>query len=312
MTDFPTGLLDFGRRFCTDEACQEYMISVRWPGGFKCPNCKTGDPYWIKSRRVLECRKCRRQHSLTAGTVMHRTKTPLCSWFVGAYLMTSHTPGLSAVQFQRQAEIPRYETAFQMLHKLRAAMVRPCREKLEGVVEVDETFIGGRKKGPRGRGAKGKTLVAIAVEDRNGHAGRVRLKRIPNAGRKSLAKFLQSAVEPRTVVRTDGWKGYDKIEDDGYRHEVVTTEVPEQTSGVLPHAHRAASNLKTWLTGTHHGVSPKHLQAYLNEFGFRFNRRGRPMAAFNTVLRLGVEAEAPTYEGLYDAGESGGWEHPFL
>jgi transposase-like protein len=221
---------------------------------------------------------------------MHRSKQPLHLWFWGAYLVTTHTPGMSALQFARQTGISTYETAFMMLHKLRAAMVREGRDRLRGIVEADESYVGGREAGPGGRGARGKAIVAAAVEvrkDDNGRAfaGRLRLCLIPNV--------------------------YNGIKALGYRHEPVVEGTPENAPNVLPHVHRVFSNLKSWLIGTHHGVSKQHLQAYLNEYVFRFNRRRTPMAAFQTVLGLIAERVGPTYDGLYGVAKGRkAWRHP--
>ena len=256
-----------------------------------------------------------------AGTIMQDSHTPLSTWFWGAYLVTTQTPGQSAVQFQRQLGLRRYETAFQILHKLRAGMVRPERDAIgsQYPVEVDETLVGGRTR-DQGRGVHPKATVAGAIEVRprpagaNGkkpkravYAGRLRLRLVPNRGAKTLTGFVQEKVAKGAVVRTDGWQGYDELAALGYSHEpMVLDGDPERTDAHLPMIPIAFSNLKTWLLGTHHGVSHQHLQAYLNEFVFRFNRRFYPMTAFNSVLGLASHASAPTYETLY----SGEWTHP--
>ena len=233
---------------------------------------------------------------------MHRSKMPLSVWFQAAYLVTTHTPGMSALQFQRQMGLSSYQTAFTMLHKLRAAMVKPGRDRLSGIVEVDETYIGGGKPGPSGRGALGKVIVAGAVDLRGKYANRLRLRVIPNVSSETLTRFVQANAMVGCEVKTDDWRGYSKLVVLGYRHTVTSD---------IPHIHRAFSNLKTWLIGTHHGVSEQHLQAYLNEYAFRFNRRKTPMAAFQTVLGLTKERLGPTYSGLYGVAKgTGEWKHP--
>jgi transposase-like protein len=252
---------------------------------------------------------------------MKSSHTPLSVWFWGAYLVTTQTPGQSALQFQRQLGLSRYETAFQMLHKLRAGLVRPERDAIGDPypVEVDEALVGGRTKG-EGRGVHHKATVVGVVEvrtrppgtegkkhKRTVYAGRLRLRLVPGRGAKELTEFVQENVAKGAVVRTDGWKGYDDLAKLGYSHEpLVLDGDPERTDAHLPMIHIAFSNLKTWLLGTHHGVSHHHLQAYLNEFVFRFNRRFYPMTAFNSALGLAAHASAPTYETLY----SGEWIHP--
>lgn len=306
---FPKTRLEFQKWFPDEKACLDYLRQSRWSDGFVCPQCgSTRDPYSIEAYQRFECSGCGHQTSVTAGTVMHRTKMPLQAWFEGAYLVTTLTPGLSAVQFQRQLGINTYETAFQMLHKLRAAMVRPERDRIHGLVEADETLIGGKKAGKRGRGAAGKVLVVGAIEvlgknEKRERAGRLRLHVVPDASARSLVGFITDKVEPGSIITTDDWLGYTGLEDKGYRHEVVG---PKE----LEHIHHTFGNLKTWLKGTHHGVSSKHLQAYLNEFVFRHNRRRTPMAAFQTILGLATHAEGPTYKQIYSAGNKGGWVHP--
>lgn len=298
--DFPNTIFEFQERFATEKACVDFLMASRWPDDFTCPRCGGKTFYWIEGRNLLQCRTCRKQTSATAGTIMHRTKQPMRVWFWAAYLVTTHTPGLSAVQLQRQVGLTSYKTAFLLLHKLRAAMVRQGREKLRGVVEVDETFIGGEEPEMRGRALGLKALVVGAVEDRGESAGRVRLRLIPNAKGATLEKFVKENVEPGSEVRTDGWAGYNGLISLGYLHMPSIEGTPARATVILPHVHRVFANLKTWILGTHHGaISHQHLQAYLNEFTFRYNRRGTPMAAFQTVLGLSEERLGPTYKGLY-------------
>jgi transposase-like protein len=309
--DFPRTVLEFQQRFVTEAACLEYLIESRWPDGFACPRCGGREAYWKAPRNLFECKACGYQASVTAGTVMHRSKMPLARWFWGAYLVTTHTPGLSARQFARQMALP-YETAFQMLHKLRAAMVKEGRERVRGTVEVDETYVGGERSGKGGRGAYGKVLVAGAVEVRGHKAGRVRLSVIRSASGDQLIGFVRGAVEEGADVMTDAWKGYAGLTAAGYEHLAQVEGKPDRAPEILPHIHRVFSNLKMWLLGTHHGsVSKQHMQAYLNEFTFRFNRRKTPMAAFQTLLGLIGERCGPTYEGLYGIAKGReGWMHP--
>jgi hypothetical protein len=348
---FPSTLPEFQTAFPDDAACATYLEKLRWPDGFSCSKCGwRGEPYRFGSRSsvVLRCRGCKDKGnvSLTAGTVMHRTHMPLSMWFWGAYLVTTQTPGQSALQFQRQLGIATYETAFAMLHKLRAGMVRPERDAIGGehAVEVDECLVGGATRG-EGRGVHHKATVVGAVEvrirkdaeDRTAryrqkhdkgiplkklvYAGRLRLRVVsglpsmtdmlanPLSGRGAdvLCGFVRENVAPGSTVRTDGWIGYRNLPSLGYKHEsLVLGGDPEKTDGHLPMIHLVFSNLKTWLRGTHHGVSQQHLQSYLNEFVFRFNRRFYPMTAFDSVLGLAVRSEAPTYAALY----SGEWAHP--
>jgi len=257
---------------------------------------------------------------------MQNSKMSLCTWFWGAFLVTSLTPGMSALQFQKMLGIKRYETAFNMLHKLRAAMIRPERDAIgsEWPVEVDETYIGGATQG-EGRGRHHKTLVAGVVEvrprkkapgpdpnlpsggqkHRGGHgrdiiAGRLRLQVIANRKQETLEPFVLDNVKPGTEVRTDGWTGYDNLKKLEYQHKTVAIQGDHtKTEQHLPMIHIVFGNLDAWLLGTHHGVSPKHLQGYLNEFVFRFNRRFWPLVAFDSVLKIAARVEPPTYAMLY-------------
>lgn len=309
MIDFPTSLPDFARRFSTEAACWEYLREARWPEGFVCPRDGLPGKSFITTRGHWVCQKGH-HISVTSRTALHKTKQPLTLWFWAAYLMATSTPGISASQLARQLRL-NYETAYMMLQRLRAATVNPGREPLHGAIEVDETIIGSRQKGIRGRKlGPNKSLVICAVETRNGHAGRVRLRRIRGATKGEISKFLEKHVSFGTLVVTDGWAAYRQLTGLGYRHKVIKGESSVDVAIQLTHVHRVFSNLKTWLTGTHHGVSGKHLQAYLNEFAFRFNRRRKPMAGFNRLLGIATVVPGPEYRKLYRSGEGNGWIHP--
>jgi transposase-like protein len=321
---FPGSLPEFQRLFPDDAACAAYLEKARWSDGFVCPQCGVvGEPFRFANRcGVMRCRACRRDTSLTAGTVMERTHTPLSVWFWAAYLVSSQTPGMSAVQFQRQLGLSRYETAFQILHKLRVGMVRPDQDRIGGEpsirVEVDETWVGGRTRG-KGRGVHDKVLVACAVEVRQRqpgtklderkdgrYAGRVRLAIAPDRSAESLCSFVEGTVLPGVAISTDDWSAYASLGARGYRHTAVAERGdPRVAEEHLPMIHLVFAGLKTWLMGTHHGVSHQHLQAYLNEFTFRFNRRFYPFNAFRSLLGIAGDVTAPTYAELY----SGEWQH---
>ena len=316
---FPGSLPEFQHLFPNEAACAAYLERARWREGFVCRHCGAADePYRFANRSgVLRCRHCGRDNSLTAGTVMERTHIPLSVWFWAAYLVTTQTPGISAVQFQRQLGLSRYETAFQILHKLRGGMVRPDQDRIGGkaeeIVEADETWVGGRTRG-KGRGVHGMILVAGAVEVRQRkratsslnkrkkgrYAGRVRLAVIPDRSANSLGGFIESAVAPGARIITDDWSGYADLSARNYLHTAVAQRGnPQVTEEFMPIIHLVFSNLKTWLRGIHHGVSPQHLQAYLNEFTFRFNRRFYPFNAFRSLLGIAGDLTALTYADLY-------------
>jgi transposase-like protein len=302
--DFPRTIVEFQRWFPDDEACTQYLVESRWPERFRCPRCGHGHAWPVSKRRVLwECTACHRQTSVTAGTVLHKTRTPLHLWFWAAYLMTTPTPGMSALQLQRQLGISRYETAWMMLHKLRRAMVNPEREPLTGQVEVDECFVGGIEAGLRGGRARGaKALVAVGVEVRGAGSGRVRMAVIADASASALTGFVRDNVAAGATVHTDAWKGYRPLSRLGYDHQPRSQRAArargEDIDEILPRVHRAISNLKSWLQGTHRGVSGEHLQVYLDEYTFRFNRRRTPMAAFQTLLGLQAQQPPTTYRQI--------------
>lgn len=327
----PYTLLDFRRMFPDEQACIDYLFHIRWSNGFTCPKCGETRYYWMQDDpAVVQCPNHHRT-SMTAGTAMHKSKQSLTLWFHAAYLVSTLTPGISALQFQKQLAIKRYETAYNLLHKLRSVLVAPEREKLRGVVEVDEAFVGGPEEGRRGRGAETKVLVICGVEvvtypapdptqpdNPNAavmktRAGRVRLSIIPDAEAATLLPWVEANIEKGATVNTDGWSRYAGLAKRGYTHKVtLQTHKGKKTGRYLPLVHLIVSNLKRWLLGTHKGaVLPKHLQAYLNEFTFRFNRRFWRGPAFLRALGLVVSSECwPEYETLYHAGGEGGWLHP--
>lgn len=295
--DFPKTFPEFVRWFPDDQACWDYLVQSRWPDGVMCAD---GHPAALMAKRKTFYCKDGHQFTVTSGTIMHRSKLPLHIWFWAAYLVTTNTPGMSAKQFAKQLDL-HYETAYMLLQKLRAGMVNPERGTLAGLVEMDEAFITG---GREAEGAKGDLAVVLAAVEvkKDNKAGRVRLHVSPSNRTQDLVRFLRANVAEGTIVVTDGNAAYKRIVSFGYEHVVEEEDVDYR----LPHIHRVFSNLKAWLIGTHHGVSHKHLQAYLNEFAFRFNRRKVPMAAFQTVLGIGTHVQGPTYEGIYQ----GGYVHP--
>ena len=273
MEDYPRTLEEFEGRFATEQACREYLMQLRWPQGFVCPRC--GGRRARPSRRgLLRCGQCDYQASVTAGTIFQDTRLPLRTWFRTMWWVTSQKNGASALGLQSILGLGSYRTAWALLHKLRRAMVRPGRERLSGRVEVDETYVGGAEEGLRGRQTQKKALVAIAAEEDGAGIGRIRMKRIRGASKQQLHGFIQEAVEPDSTIHTDGWEGYVGLEALGYRHEYDFLAGSSQSaSELLPHVHRVAALLKRWLIGTHQGaVSREHLDYYLDEYTFRFNR----------------------------------------
>ena len=299
---YPRTVPEFNRFFPDEQARLDYLAACRWPDGFRCPRCGHDEAFVLPRRRLWQCKSCAYQVSVTAGTILHRTRTSLLTWFWAAYWMTAHKPGLSALQLQHMLGLPSYATAWLILHKLRRAMVNANREPLAGTIEIDETFIGGEQLGLRGGRQlvdRKALLVAVAVEVRGEGSGRCRIEVIPDAAAPTLSGFIVRNVRLGSMILSDGYRGYTGehgVIASGYVHLPRTQESFRLagTEDVVPHAHRAISNLKAWLLGTHRGVGADHLQVYLDEFVFRHNRRGNPQAAFQTLLGLGTgRAPAP-------------------
>ena len=302
--DQPRSLLEFQRDFPDDAACVRYLAARRWPTGFVCPACGATRAYELVDRRLWQCAACRQQTSLTAGTVLHGTRLPLITWFWAMYLAATLNTGISARQLRKQLGLRRYETAWMLLQKIRRAMVNPQRERLSGEVEVDKTWVGGRQEGfHRGRSTTDRKalLVAIAVEHHGHSLGRLRMEVIRDASGATLTDFVLRNVAPGSTLHSDTWAGYNRLLASGYRHRPrsarALTKAGEEVN-IVPGAHRVVSNLKTWLRGTHRGVGADHLERYLEEFVFRFNRRFYPMAAFDTLLGLTSKIEPTAYAEL--------------
>jgi transposase-like protein len=276
MEDYPKDLLEFEARFSTEEACQDYLFQLRWPTGFCCPHCQ-GTNAWRTQRGLYKCRTCHQHVSVTAGTIFHGSHKPLRLWFRAMWQITSQKYGANALGLQRVLGLGSYHTAWEWLHKLRRAMVRPGRDRLKGVIEVDETYLGGKKPGKRGRGAEGKALIVVAVEDTSGTRktgiGRIRLQRVADASAQSLNAFITSCITAGSTVRTDGWTGYAQVQELGYIH-MLARDSSAVGEDELALCHRIIALFKRWLLGTYQGaVRPEHLDYYLDEYTFRFNRR---------------------------------------
>jgi len=274
MEDYPSNLMAFNARFATEEACREYLFRLRWPEGFRCPGCG-GRKAWATKRGLWHCSGCDRQVSVTAGTIFQDTRKPMRMWFQAMWWVCSQKTGASAAGLQQVLGLGSYQTAWTWLHKLRRAMVRPGRDRLRGLVEVDETYVGGKEDDVIGRGAKDKALVVIGVEKEGRRIGRVRMRAIGDFTAAELCGFVRDSVEPGTTVRTDGLRSYLTLAQRGYVHDRILHKQHQETaSELMPGVHLVASLLKRWLLGTHQGrVSRDHLPYYLDEFTFRFNRR---------------------------------------
>jgi len=301
MPDFPRSILEFQRQFPDEAACVAWLAAARWPEGFRCPVCGHDHAWELDTKAwTWECAECHRQTSVTAGTVMHGSKLPLTVWFWASYLMATHSNGISARQMGRQLGLGSYKSAWLLCAKLRRAMVNPARALLSGLVEVDETQISCRTKddpvaGGQGRDPDGKMQVIAAVEVVGNAPGRLRLGVIEDASSASLHPFIQANVAAGSTLKTDGWSAYPGVP--GFKHEPhVVGKMAAHI--VLPWVHRVFSNLKTWALGVYHGLRRMHLQSYLDEFVFRFNRRATPHAAFRTLLGIGIAIKPATYNML--------------
>jgi hypothetical protein len=301
MSDVPSSLIDFQRRFPDEAACAAWLFTVRWPAGVRCPACAhaKGWPHGGKPF-TFACAACGKQTSVTAGTIMPGSRLPLTTWFWAAWLMATHSNGISARQLRNQLGLGSSKSAWLLCAKLRRAMVAPGRSPLAGLAEVDETEIPWRTKndplaGGGGRSHQGKMLVAGAVEVADGGPGRIGLAEITDFSAPSLHGFIVANVAPRTTIRTDTWLGYPGAPDVAPDPHVIG---PIAAHVVLPWIHRVFSNLKTWALGVYHGLRRKHLQAYLDEFVFRCNRRRTRNAAFRSLLGIGVTLKHVTYNML--------------
>lgn len=263
--------MEFDELFGTEEACRDYLFDVRWPRGFVCPRCQ-GMKSWMNNRYLIVCSACGHQVSLTAGTVMQGTRKPLRMWFKAIWWVCTQKTGGSAKGLQRLLGLGSYQTAWAWLHKLRRAMIRAGREPLEGPVEVDDAFIGGKEQGVKGRDTIKKAKIVVAVEvpgPFRKSLGRIRIAHVPDFSSISLIPFILENVQPGANIITDGWEGYTPLSKHGYIHEIRLSN-----NEMLANVHRVISLLKRWLLGTHQGaVRPKQLQHYLDEFTFRHNRR---------------------------------------
>ena len=273
MKEYPMTFEEFINRFSTEEQCREYLYNLRFSNGFCCPKCN-GDKCWKIGSVLFECSICAHQTSVTAGTIFQDTRKPLRTWFTAIWWITTQKNGASAQGLQRVLGLKSYQTAWTWLHKIRSAMVNPNRTKLSGTIEIDETLIGGVATGKRGRGAENKVLVAVAVELDGKKLGRCRMSVLTDASSDSLHPFVVNNIEEGSNLITDGWSGYSGIEKKGFSREIHIQKNERDEENLLPHIHTIASLLKRWLLGTHQGrVEEKHLQAYLDEYVFRFNRR---------------------------------------
>lgn len=292
-------LFRFQRRFRTEKACLDYLRRQRWPEGFICPKCHCMKGWWSSGKRVYECTQCHIQTSLTAGTIFHKTRVPLKKWFWMMFLITYNKHGISVRGLQKMLKIGSYETAWLMAHKIRKAMAdRDERYPLQGFMEMDEGFFGGRKKGMRG--VKHKTPAWVAVEERKNRARFASMKVLPEVTGKAIEAVVKEKVQSGATIKTDGAKQYQRLKKMGrhYGHDPEKVCAGVYAPQELPLVHTLISNAKRFILGTHHGVSSKHLHRYLSEFCYRFNRRYWERQLFDRLITACTNTHTITYQEL--------------
>lgn len=298
VTYTSTDLLEFTRRFPVEQTCIDYLFKMRWAKGFLCPKCGCNQ-YSFHSKRILyQCKSCQYQVSVTAGTIFHKTRTPLRKWFWAIFLMSRQKTGISAMALQKLLSIKSYQTAWTMCHKIRKAMSdRDIKYQLAGIVEIDDTYLGGSKPGKAGRGAEGKTIVSVCVENRGDRPGYASMKVIEKITSKEILSVVQEKIKEKSTIRSDGFSSYRFLKNKNYTHK------PEIVKGkkahkVLRWVHILIGNLKSTIQGTFHGIGEKHLQRFLDEYCYRFNRRYKESELFDRLLTACSRAFTITYAEL--------------
>ena len=296
---YPKDQLEFEDQFRTETDCVEYFKQIRWPKGFMCRKCGESE-YWPQSRSRYTCKICNFQSTLYSGTMFECSRLKLRLWYRAIWWMINQKHGTSAAGLQKGLGIKSYKTAWLMLHKIRSAMVDPRRLKLSGNIEVDEAWVGGKKHGFGSKGSKENPIVVVAIEFNEKSLGRLRMEHIELNTTFLLTRFIENNIEQDSHLYTDEWSGYKSIQTRGYKH-TATASSRAVDNNVLPRVHLVIALLKTWLQGTHHGrIERKHLQAYLDEFVFRFNRRNSASRGllFKRLLESAIYGAGPTYEKI--------------
>jgi transposase-like protein len=293
------GLLEFQKKFRTEKACLKHLFHLRWPQGFRCPRCQHERAYFHSTRHLYECQACAHQASLTAGTIFHKTRTPLRKWFWMIFLMGRQKSGVSMLSLQRVLKIRTYKTVWTMGHKIRQAMAdRDANYQLAGLLEMDDTYFGATKPGRKGRGASGKAKVVVAVETPDDKPRFAAMRRVPTVGRQDIKGMALECLVPAATVRTDGWQSYRVLKELSHQHEPVVTGSGRNAVKLFPWVHTLIANVKGNIRGVYHGVSEKHLPRYLAEFCYRFNRRFWEDQMFNRMLTACVGAQTITFPEL--------------
>ena len=299
MQQKPMSLIAFQRKFPTEKACQDHLFHLRWPEGYQCPRCYHHDAYFHRTRHLYQCKACGYQASLTAGTIFHKTRTPLRKWFWMIFLMGRQKSGISMCSLQRMLEIRSYKTVWTMGHKIRKAMAdRDAYYKLAGLIEMDDAYFGASKPGRRGRGAAGKAKVIVAVETAADTPGYAKMHQVPQLRAPQIHEIALEVLDEKVVVRTDGWRAYSVLNSDQRTHEPIAVGGGANASKALPWVHTLIANIKGNIRGVYHGVSNKHLDRYLAEFCYRFNRRFWESQMFDRILAACVATNTVSYSEL--------------
>lgn len=294
-----TNLIGFQEKFTTEQACQDHLFRLRWSNGYRCPRCGHDKYTFHSTRHLYQCKGCKYQVSLTAGTVFHKTRTPLRKWFWLIFLLGRQKSGVSMMSVQRMLEIKSYKTIWLMGHKIRHAMAhRDSYYKLAGLVEMDDTYIGSKKSGKQGRGAAGKSRVIVAVENIDNKPGYAKMERVENLSGDEISGSFDGHLEEDVVLRTDGWQAYNSLETSKRKHQRIVVGSGENASRLLPWVHTLISNVKGNIRGTYHGVGIKHVARYLSEFCYRFNRRFWENQMFDRILDACLNCKTITFAEL--------------
>jgi len=293
----------FQKRFSTEKRCINYLLKLRWANGFICPKCGHKDGYFIKTRYLYQCKSCKHQVSVTAGTVFHKTQIPLRKWFWMIFLITQSKHSYSVAGLQRLLNIATYNTAWSMAQKIRKAMSdRDSNYKLSGIIEMDDSYFGTfRASGTRGRGAAKKSKVIVSVQlNKYDKPVFARMNVVPAVSEKNVAQTANQVIRTGSIVNTDGWRSYHTLTEHDFQHNRLIIGDPKMASKLLPWVHTIIANCKGVLRGTHHGVSSKHLHYYLSEFCYKFNRRFEPLKMFDRIITACLLSKTVTFAELIE------------
>lgn len=298
-------LLDFQKKFPNEQACWDYFYKIRWPEAYVCENCQSKANCIISNRKVIQCNSCKKQKSITTGTIFHKSRTPLLKWFWTIYFMATSKKGVSVLYLQKQLSIKSYRTMWLMTHKIRHAMA--CRDalySLKGIVETDEIFIGGKQSfDERREHGNNKTSFLIMVQENDNHGGPrfLTFEELESIYDEHVIPAIQKNIVKGSVLKTDGASPYVKAKEKGYKNDrVVVTDNPEKGHEHMKWVNLITSNLKRYLLSTHHGVFPKYRKSFLAEFAYRFNRRFWSNQAFDRLLYACIYCDPTSLDELTD------------